>query len=113
MNVRIVPAICILGLGVAASVWVAVFGSQEFDWVLHLVLSFLAAGVLTAVALVQKWTHFAWLPLAAYAVACIGIIAEQGALTTTGYFIFAVLTVWHGHQKEKMGNSGAIKSRSP
>lgn len=113
MNVRIVPAICILGLGVAASVWVAVFGSQGFDWVLHLGLSFLAAGILVAVAVIQKWTHFAWLPLAAYAVACIGIIAEQEAFTTTGYFIFAVLTVWHGHQKEKIGNRSTIKSHSP
>ncbi|PXA75180.1 hypothetical protein [Auritidibacter sp. NML100628] len=101
MNVRIVPAIGVLGLGVVAAVWVAVFGSPSFDWVLHLGLSFFAAGILTTVAVLQQWQHFAWLPLAGFAVAAIGIITEQASLATTGYFIFAVTTVWHGHQKEK------------
>lgn len=59
MNARIVPAICVLGLGVIASVLVAVFGSQHFDWILHLGLSILAAGILASLALIQKWTHFA------------------------------------------------------
>lgn len=67
MNVRIVPAICLLGFGIMASAWVAVFGYQNFDWALHSSLSVLAA------------------------------------LATSGYFSFAVATVWHGHQKEKIG----------
>jgi len=103
MNVRIVPSICVLGFGIMASAWVAVFGYQNFDWALHSSLSVLAASILASLALIQKWTHFAWLPLAAYTVACIGIITDQQTLTTAGYFSFAVATVWHGHQKEKIG----------
>ena len=103
MNVRMVPAICVLCFGVTASIWAALFGYQNFDWVLHLGLSVLAASILALLALVQKWTHFAWLPLAAYTVACIGIFIEQETLATSGYFIFAVATVWHGHQREEIG----------
>lgn len=103
MTPRIVPALCILALGLISSMIVLAVDALSGDWVVHAGSSVLAAGVLAAVAGVQKWTHFAWLPVLGFAVASGGFIAGQSTVVTTGLFAFAVLTVWHGHQQEGNG----------
>lgn len=103
MKARIIPALSILAVGLISAVIVLVSDALTGDWMLHLASAVLAAGLLAMIATIQKWEHFAWLPVLGFVVASGGFIAGEQTVLITGLLMFAVLTVWHGHQREGRG----------
>lgn len=107
MNSKVFPGILILvaGFSSAAMAWLS--AGNDSDPVVHLFTTFLAAGLLTLLARVQQWKMVAWAPVAGFAVASAGVALDVESLTYTGYFAFAVLSIWHGHQLERRAESSA------
>lgn len=103
MKTALFSGLGIIVTGLASILFALVIPSSSGDFVVHAGTTVLAAGVLFAVAAVQKWRHFAWLPLLGFAVTCAGYVAGMSAMTLVGLSSFTVLTIWHGHQKEGKG----------
>lgn len=110
MCIKLGPSVLIVVLGVVGIVIAAStsIDSQE-QWANHGIATILAAGIIAALAFFRHWEKFAWTPVLGMAIASAGVAIGVAPVTSIGYGLILIMSLWHGYQAEQPRPSSAVR----